>query len=220
MPLSPQLQQAIDQAYEAVEQHPQHALLPFYRGEIYKAISPAIYNALRELIDPPAYRVRVMLSLLTGPQILPVWQQERPDDTWPQDLLDMVERVLRGTVSPEQASIEAEKAFDQAGELAQTMEEPALQRVWAVVAFAIEALFEAAGAHGFGTMIISRNETDANLDPWTSDPALWAAAAYAGPVWDPESDSIRRKEFWEWWLREALPAAWEAGHAYRSINQS
>jgi hypothetical protein len=33
---------------------------------------------------------------------------------------------------------------------------------------------------------------------------MFASAAFAdGPVWVPESDARRRKEFWLWWLESA-----------------
>ncbi|HBE21460.1 MAG TPA: hypothetical protein DDW51_28675 [Cyanobacteria bacterium UBA11367] len=44
--------------------------------------------------------------------------------------------------------------------------------------------------------------------------SFFAACAYAnGPVWQiksGKSDSTKRQEFWEWWLTQAVPAAWEA----------
>lgn len=58
--------------------------------------------------------------------------------------------------------------------------------------------------------IITEQTTEDNIDPWSSDAARDAAAAYAGPVWEPSSDREKRREFWTWWLREAVPAAWRA----------
>jgi len=43
------------------------------------------------------------------------------------------------------------------------------------------------------------------------DSSFFAAAAYAGgAVWDSDSDSLKRREFWEWWLNEAVPMAWDS----------
>jgi len=59
--------------------------------------------------------------------------------------------------------------------------------------------------------VITEQATEDNIDPWSSDAARDAAAAFAGPVWEqPSSDREKRREFWSWWLREAVPAAWRA----------
>jgi hypothetical protein len=42
------------------------------------------------------------------------------------------------------------------------------------------------------------------------DAAGWGAYVMAGgTVDDPKADASKRREFWEWWLSEAIPAAWQ-----------
>ncbi|MBC6454922.1 MAG: hypothetical protein GDA43_18390 [Hormoscilla sp. SP5CHS1] len=36
------------------------------------------------------------------------------------------------------------------------------------------------------------------------------AIAYSGSLWDPSNDASKRREFWEWWLDEAVKNAWWA----------
>ncbi len=50
--------------------------------------------------------------------------------------------------------------------------------------------------------------TDMDVDPEEFDCSFCAAAAFSGgPVWMDGSSAERRREFWRWWLREALPTA-------------
>jgi hypothetical protein len=50
-------------------------------------------------------------------------------------------------------------------------------------------------------------DTDIDIvDIYAADSAYWAAAAYAGSIWDLEnSDRGKRLKFWKWWLEEAIP---------------
>ncbi|NJK69605.1 MAG: hypothetical protein HC941_26545 [Microcoleus sp. SU_5_3] len=60
---------------------------------------------------------------------------------------------------------------------------------------------------------IDYNLTD-NQDTEGNDASFFAACACAnGPIWQiksGKSDSSKRQEFWEWWLMQAVTAAWEA----------
>lgn len=73
----------------------------------------------------------------------------------------------------------------------------------------MEALWTALGKDRFRSIQINRYMTDMELDPWTSDSALYAAAAIAGAVWDPNSSDEKRKVYWEWWLSEAIETAYQ-----------
>ncbi len=47
---------------------------------------------------------------------------------------------------------------------------------------------------------------DADVDPYELDTTFFASSSYAGgTIWQEESDPIRRKEFWGWYLDQAIP---------------
>ena len=59
---------------------------------------------------------------------------------------------------------------------------------------------------------IDLEANDSEIDPDEHDSGFCSAAAYSnGPVWAKDSDSGRRKEFWDWWLTDAVLAAWAVG---------
>src|SRR5690242_10799237 len=65
-------QRVIGVALNAVQAHPQHALLPYWRQQIEQSVGdPA---------DADGYRPAVSLAILTARYVLPLWQQARPDD--------------------------------------------------------------------------------------------------------------------------------------------
>lgn len=206
MPLPTQLQQTIGWAYTAMLEHPRHELLPFYRRGIYNSIGPRSHTQTR--------RVRTMLDLLTARRVLPLWQKERPNDPWAERLLATSEGVLLGKVTVEEARAEGDEAWNQWEAMDTDPEQPNYEdfsiHTFGAISAAIEALFAASRRCRFDGGLITNQDTDANIDPWSSDTAKWASTAYAGAVWESDSDPIKRKEFWEWWLLEAIPEAWQA----------
>lgn len=222
--LPEEVQEAVERAYSAMLRHPQSALLPAYRQAIYAALGPLAdpSTPIDPLNDPETYRVRLTLDLFTVRRVLPIWESEQPQARWPQRLLRIVEGVLQKTVNPEVACTEADVASDQlddhnfgkAESDAETAsEEPGSKHIsssaYFVCSAALEALYDACGLYRFDGDPFSEQDTDDVLDAYSSDVAFWAADAYAGGLWDPQSDPSRRREFWEWWLKEAVSSAWE-----------
>jgi hypothetical protein len=193
------LQQVITQAHRAMARDANRELRPFYRRGIYNALETTGEGRGR---DAPA-----RLALITARRVLPLWQRERPDDALPSRLVRLTEDVLNGVAPP--------TAGEVAGEAWEQLE--ALSEAGAIsdaCFFAGEAARAALGAtlgwDPFDGVFLSTHETDADLDPWCSDTAKWAATAWAGGTWEPGSDPVRRQEFWHWWLTEAVPQAWRA----------
>ncbi|WP_127082901.1 Imm5 family immunity protein [Dulcicalothrix desertica] len=60
----------------------------------------------------------------------------------------------------------------------------------------------------------ARNAVTSAISTEGNDSSFFAACAYAdGAVWKTvsgEQNPIKRLEFWNWWLTQAVPAAWSA----------
>jgi hypothetical protein len=200
--MSKELQQACDIALDAMHTHPQSALLPCYRWTIYQALGPLNSMQTRFL--------RVRLALLSARKVQHVWQEEQTGDTQVLRLIALAHKVLRDEVLPEIGRAQAEDALDQVAALASESGQPAKAQVstraQSAMLAAIEALFEASGTYTFNTAYNYEGETDIDLDPWSSDAALYAAIALSGAVWNVDQDYARRAEFWEWWLLQAIPS--------------
>jgi len=181
-----------------VRAHSQHALLPIHRR--------AIYDNFGSLDNRASRRRRGWLDILATRRVVPIWRQARPNDDRAECLVTLAGRVLNDETNAIQAQDEAEEIWEWLME-GESIRGPA----FFALGTAVRTVFTTIGDDPWNGMAMMVHETDADIDPWSSDAAKWASSAIAGPVWQPDSDSAKRLEFWTWWLTEAIPAAWEQG---------
>jgi hypothetical protein len=194
------LNEIIEQALIAVRAHPQHDLELGYRQAIWAALE-APTDGTEEAKNIGRKR-RLLLAILSAKHVLPIWEKMRPDDTIPHNLLTKAERSLFEKV---------ESLLDDFSVFATYMNninyEPAVMAGESAAMTLSTALWD----EKFDPANIDYNLTNADLDPDYSDAALLASVAYAnGSIWEPSSDPEKRCKFWEWWLTEAVPMAWQA----------
>ena len=218
MPLPTELQHSIDQALEAILNHPQHLLSTRHRR--------AIYNAFGAVENRNAEQARVRLAVMTAWRVLPVWQRVWPSDSLPQFALRTAGEVLQGIVDAQTVEVEVSDASDVLEDLRNTREGQAhLDALFAGQA-AISALAKAFKLRSVVPARLAARINDYNsymaaeeidLLSWeilwveeNNDTALWAAAAFAGGIGDIRPDPAKQGTFWEWWLTEAVPTAWNA----------
>jgi len=197
MTLPHELQQAIDQARQAMLNNHEHALSPARRRSIYSALSSDTRHG--------GSSVRSWLAILTARRVTAIWERARPNDQMPAILLEMAEKVWRQTEDPQRAEDNARQAWEKFESLGRELIGPPFLAGHA----AVQALLEVVGRDPFEKVTITELSSDRDLDPWCSDTALWAAAASSGKVGDPQSDLVKRRDFWEWWLTEAIPLSWQ-----------
>lgn len=198
----PELVKVIEQARTAVRDDVEHALKPYLRRQIYDAFA----------LGSKAREVRARLEIMTARKTLPFWQEVWPENKLPHDLLQCATEVLEGVSRAELVTPKVSAAWLELEEIgAQSLGEVESQAFFAGQA-ALEAALHAIGEDRWKGIELSKEDEDADLDPWSSDTASWAAAAWAGPFWEGKSDANRRREFWLWWLSEAIPRAWQKTH--------
>jgi hypothetical protein len=185
-----ELRQVLSRAAAAVASSPDHHLPPAYRRAIYAMLGTA---------DPAS--PRGWLALITARRVAGLWQAAGRR-LLSVDLLGMVEGILRGRLSPFSGRQAIRAAWRQL--LDTPAASPPDPRALEAAQAAVQAMNEVLGQDPFHAVSLRNATSDAELDPATSDTARWAAAAYSGP------DARRRGEFWQWWLYEAVPLAWNA----------
>lgn len=201
------------------------------------------FNSNREgkmLQVPFAQRVYGSLALISAKHVLPVWEDAIPamlrfeDDfpiEQPFELLECCENVLElqpGSIG--NALMLLGYYHGWLGVVASEQRDGIVSRSAEFAAKTIETALEAIlGTRPFQDGI---NATSSNEVPTMSDDiAALACAAYCTiPIstaitqatipWkyvsDSQIDLQKRREFWEWWLIEAIPAAWEQAALYPS----
>lgn len=200
MSIPRELQQVIEIAHAAMIRHPQHELIPIHRQNIYRTL--VLVTDFRDT------STRAYWGMFTASFVLPIWEQKWPMDSLPRDMLKLAEGVIDTSIDRGVANIQANEAWsqlDKRGSQQKALENP--EAFFAGLA-AIEGLFETLGVDRLIDISLTEDDTDDVLDPWSSDTAKWAAAAYSGQVGSARTNLTKRREFWDTWLTVGLPRAW------------
>jgi hypothetical protein len=204
------LDRSVQIALVSVRNHESHALTPYHRNAIYKAIG--------SLASRKSGRVRSFLAIIAAQRALPSWHRTRPNDTRVEQLIDLAITQVRRAVADDPAIEKAAEAWNWLlNDYGDRTEELALDAEFAMAA-SLEAVWISLGSDRFLDVTIDETTTDADLDPWCSDAAMYAAVALSGPVWEEDSSTEQRLEYWEWWLLEAIPNAYREVAKLESMN--
>lgn len=206
--LPPTLKEAIEDAHKALLHDSEYTITPFYRFNIYNIISPIESNKQGLIISH--------LAILTAEYVSFIWKKKFSNDI-PLKAINVAKMLLENTISLNEAGKVADQIWTEMDKLSTTPIFDKDYRPLLAGQAAVQALIEVIGKNHFEDEPISRNYTDDDLDPWTSDTAKWAAAAISGKLGDSSSNLIKRREFWEWWLFEAINKAWELSN-YEQLN--
>ena len=202
MEMSAWLEHRIEQAYIAVARDPQHNLAPIHRA--------LVYNLLGSMSEEHSYRRRVRLELLTAQYVLPLWERVWPENRIMRNLIEQAVHFSQGNTEVEHIGYAANAVAEQL----EAMWEVSEGSLEVAACFAGEGIIMAAftigGLDPFGDIIIDNDMREEDLDDSASDSAKWAAAALAGQVDKESGDKFVRREFWRWWLYEAIPTAYAA----------
>ena len=197
------LEQLIERAHAAVEAHESRELALPLRKDIWRALGPVEYDqATGRAQITSGLRRRTHLARLAAERVLPIWEARWPTRD-PHRMLAVSDAYLAGTTTWKDAW-RAQNAFG-----------GGLQNVGDVSEADMYTLYPGHAAIDVVLTALkdvdcdASDDLDAELDEW--DGSFYAAAAFAGEMpWDARASSGRRSDFWEWYLREAVPAAWES----------
>jgi hypothetical protein len=210
--MPPTITDRVSEGLAALYRHPERALLPWYRYAIYSALSPDHHS--------DRLAARAWLDIVAVRHVLFCWRPSAHDwsSSWlqPERLLALAEQLIRRNIDRSLACT----AINRAQALADVVGEAASSPhycSWCVYEAALRALQNAWNVSQLSGATTSMDDASA-----------YAAIAVAGGVWRPlnssssatvaakgcwdwqtEEAQLRRAVFWEWWLRDAVPAAWD-----------
>lgn len=205
MTIPDRLAARLDQALRAVREHPEHVLLPGYREVLWEALGPRVRGSHPATHE--GHRRRTLLALAGARKVLPIWEAKWPGDQTPHSALAAADRILAGADSATEriaagVGLEDLDGFMDQSFAATMAGESAVRALWT-------ACFDEAFKPD---QPLELDFTDSQLGGGDDDAASVAAIAWAdGSVLDPGADRTKRLEFWEWWLTEAVPAAYLEG---------
>ena len=210
MKMSPRLTQAITLAKRAIQVDPEGDLRLGYRRAIYSALGTrASFSTSKN--ERAGYARRFSLALTTVEKVISLWQQRIPEDSTPTDALDIARSIEQGRLEEEKGWTEHGRLWAHLDDLSYLRED--LQVTIAVGYAAVQTIAVALCDEQFEPEE-DLGVSDRDVDPHDLDTACLSAAAYSdGPIWLEGSSAERRRQFWEWWLKCAVPAAMEGlGH--------
>lgn len=201
------LQQLLDQAFILVQHHVDHELSLGYRQEIYKALGP-YHNSNDPMSDDSGHQRRLTLAIQSVQYVLPVWKRAWPMDDTPGAILALAKKVAINEVDRISVVEDINRYHHYIDELiASTNNIAGSVGIAAIKTLSLALWDDAIHADDIDYTITDSQEFTIN------DAHFHAAVAYAnGPTWAiraaPDSDPHKRREFWEWWIKEAVPRAW------------
>ncbi|MBR8827770.1 MAG: hypothetical protein DSM107014_07665 [Gomphosphaeria aponina SAG 52.96 = DSM 107014] len=204
------LHQKIETAKAAMYNHPHHDLNLGYRQDIWAALGLNMDGA--EVSYTVPRKRRAMLAILAATRVIPVWEGIWSIDYTPHCILGAARLVLNGTLEVNKARSYRDDNWGKLESLATfpQYQSSAYQKAISAGLSAISALGAALDDEQFDKDQINYDLTDADVDAYYNDSSFWAANAIAGAIWEPNSDAIKRRSFWEWWLSKAVTNAWWA----------
>jgi hypothetical protein len=223
--LPEEIKQGIALALAEVNAEPKHRLSHQRRRKL--------YDLFKTFSDLNTHRAIQWLAVITAQRVLPLFQQEFPDDTLPEELINAAIGVLKGKVNDTTADDIQDQGYQASGASWGYDEETITWNADLAGSAAYHALMESRGQEPFehldkifeiGVVSVPSGNwvdkypkpkgadqlTDESLCQFpNSDTAGVAAVAFSCRSDGPICDTLKLKEFWVWWLTEAIPKAWE-----------
>jgi hypothetical protein len=164
-----------------------------------------IFNILNQ--DKESFKLfLVKLGSCVVEHIIDLWEQSF-HDTKPLEIIKLANNFL--TDKNQDKNKLVQKSEDFWNELLEVTDD---QQIPSSVGMASVKVLQVALDDDFDfNFNIDLNLTDQEIDPDELNTEFFSAAAFSnGATWNEESNSLKRKEFWEWWLEKAIPETLKA----------
>ena len=209
MDLSPALSEALLYAEAALAGNANGELVLPARKRIWAAMGPRELHGPRAVIGP-ALRRRTELAGRAVRYVLPIWQRAFPGKDGPERMLAEAGAYLRYQVQFIPASDSRDRFWSQLGNVG---------GVAVAVGYAAARTLTTALSDEFFDPADFDSRLDEDLNPYEWDAGYYASIACAGgAAREDTSDAGARLRFWQWYIRDAAPAAWTAAEG-RAIDK-
>lgn len=183
------------------------------RGELVLPIRKKIWRSFGSYQSNPdsdnitvGLKRRTRLAILCVKKVISIWEKVADDDDRPLEMIDLAERYIEGSIN---YSYIYKRWNDFVTDLIYLASDEAFL-------YAAEVVFASTKAVGIvlkdEELIRYEKDTqlDENLDSFTWDASYFSAIAYSGSgPWD-NTNIEKRREFWLWYINEAVPQAYLA----------
>jgi hypothetical protein len=203
-----ELKDLLNKANYEVNNHPKGQLILPLRKEIYRLMGEHSEDNEGRVLRTDGFLRRLNLAILCVNYVLPVWNSVMPDNNTPDTLLKSINEYLSG-----------HKDWDSLWELQNDF--------WAVLDnyMCDDNDYGASiyvGHSSINAVMVALNDEDLgeedyiniydeDLDPYTWDTAFYASLAYSeNKQYDEGTKIQKRRDFWLWYLNNAVPLAYQS----------
>ncbi len=179
------------------------------RGELPASERLKIYKKIEEFCaneNPGDFEYKMAkLELTCAWKVLNIWESCDLTDNLARELLELAEKFLQGEAEEKELQEKRNCFYNQADDIMDNGKE------YFTAGYAAFACISATRVvlYGFELATFGQPEIEIDHDEWTA--AFLANIAYCGSAtWGKDAgDDLKRKEFWKWFLDEAVPSLWQ-----------
>ncbi len=198
----------LEDARIALSKSPDYELILSHRWRILSQFGPVLKTENWVTQYGIGLHRRTVLAMLCVQHVLNIWEKSWPNNKGPHLMLLTAEEYLRGILN--EKTVDERK--NQFWEKLQDLNYYSNNNLALHVGDAALNVITIAMVDQYFEQIDNINElrfdTDYDSEEW--DTHFYASIVYAeGAPWEESSNPERRKEFWEWYLNEAVPKAWD-----------
>ena len=155
------------------------------------------------------WKRRVHLAILSVQRVQPMWEAAFPDNEGVKCMIQLVQDVVANRVDALEANQQMGDFWTQADNLRSQLRRRTGNSSAACAGHAAAAAVAVALADKRPTDCASGEDDETN-NYYDWDVSYFACIAYAGGgLSNPNVDIAKRREFWKWYLREAVPAIFD-----------
>lgn len=194
--------ESIEACRSALRQNSLGHLILRPRKRLLLALGPYRRDPQARAIPSVGHRRRVALACATAEKVIPLWERHLYGDGRARRMVELARAYASGGSTEEAARDKIGRFMT---ELEDMLEEVGNVEYagWA----AVDAASVAASDEDLSDPDSDLDDLDVDVTSWSAGYA--ASVAYAnGAPGQPGSEVNRRREFWNWWLDEAVPAAY------------
>ncbi|KNY26562.1 Imm5 family immunity protein [Pseudobacteroides cellulosolvens] len=197
----------INKAKEALQNEPNGRLILSYRKKIWSAFGPCEMDEEKAIITKPLIK-RLKLAFLCAEKVLPIWQEVYSDKYDALHILKYVKEYMDGLRSWERCY----NMFNEFSARLTNLESGPLRPFAAGNCVSLvlgTALFDEEVDDEDEAYDKDDDEEDRDVDLW--DASFAASVALSGLYWsDDDNDIEKRRDYWNWYLNEAVLIAAKA----------
>lgn len=177
-------------------------------GELTLPIRKQIWAAMGELNSEVGKKRRTKLAKMCVEHAFQVWDFVHPPEKHPKEILNLIDAYFDGKIDDESMREEYDIYSVKMDNL--SSRDLKYQLAAGVGTAACQALFVARHDECFGEVDEYPDATEEGMDPDEWDAAFYISIAVAGPKWIEGASIEKRRQFWNWYLDEAVPQAYNA----------